>query len=130
MKVTDLPTPALIADADGIEENMRQMDRILQGRPVRLRPHYKSHKCAALAHRQIAVGAIGMTCAKLSEAEDLIFSGVRDVLIANQIVEPAKISRVSASSTSADRALNALITSTEVRLSLAISHNDSPFSPK
>ena len=95
MKIFDLPTPALIADADLIAENMLHMEEILRGKQIRLRPHYKSHKCAALANRQIASGAIGMTCAKLSEAEDLIFSGVGDVLIANQVAEPAKICRLA-----------------------------------
>ena len=95
MKIADLPTPALIADTDLISENMRQINEIIDGKAIRLRPHYKSHKCAALAHRQVASGAIGMTCAKLSEAEDLIFSGISDILIANQVVEPAKIQRLA-----------------------------------
>ena len=93
MKITDLPTPALIADADLIAENMQRMNEIIAGKDIGLRPHYKSHKCATLAHKQIESGAIGMTCAKLSEAEDLVFSGINDILIANQIVEPAKIQR-------------------------------------
>ena len=83
MKVFDLPTPALIADAVLITDNMRLMNEMLEGKSVRLRPHYKSHKCAVLAHEQISAGAIGMTCAKLSGAEDLVFSGIDDVLIAN-----------------------------------------------
>ena len=95
MKVIDLPTPALIADILLISDNMRLMNEMLLGKSVRLRPHYKSHKCAALAHKQIAAGAIGMTCAKLSEAEDLIFSGINDILIANQVVEPAKVIRLA-----------------------------------
>ena len=95
MKITDLPTPVLIADAGLISENMRRMNEIIEGKTIRLRPHYKSHKCAELAHRQIASGAIGMTCAKLSEAEDLVFSGINDILIANQVVEPAKICRLA-----------------------------------
>ena len=96
MRVIDLPTPALVVDASILEQNMARMDEILRGKDVRLRPHYKSHKCAALAHRQAARGAIGMTCAKLSEAEDLAFSGIGDILIANQVVEPAKIDRLAA----------------------------------
>lgn len=95
MEVFDLPTPALIADADLIAENMQQMNQIIEGKGIKLRPHYKSHKCAALAHRQITAGAIGMTCAKLSEAEDLIFNGINDILIANQVVEPAKVYRLA-----------------------------------
>lgn len=95
MRILDLPTPALIADNDIITQNMTRMAEILSGSTVQLRPHYKSHKCAVLAHRQIASGAIGMTCAKLSEAEDLIFSGIDDILIANQVVEPEKIDRLA-----------------------------------
>lgn len=96
MRIFDLPTPSLIVDDDIMTENMATMAGILRGSPVRLRPHYKSHKCAALAHRQIAAGpAIGMTCAKLSEAEDLVFSGIGDILIANQVVEPTKIDRLA-----------------------------------
>ncbi len=95
MRIFDLPTPSLIVDGDRMSENMASMAGLLRGSPVRLRPHYKSHKCAALAQRQMAFGAIGMTCAKLSEAEDLIFSGVRDILIANQVVDPGKIDRLA-----------------------------------
>ena len=95
MKVLDLPTPALICDADALQGNMARMAGLLEGTGVRLRPHYKSHKCAALAGRQIASGAAGMTCAKLSEAEDLIFSGVEDVLLANQVTDPDKIWRLA-----------------------------------
>lgn len=95
MKVLDLPTPVLIADTSLIAENMRLMNELLTGKSVRLRPHYKSHKCAALAHGQISAGAVGMTCAKISEAEDLVFSGVDDILIANQVVEPSKIQRLA-----------------------------------
>ncbi len=95
MKIFDLPTPALIADNDILSENMAVMETLLRGKSVQLRPHYKSHKCATLAQRQIASGAIGITCAKLSEAEDLIFSGIDDILIANQIVETAKIDHLA-----------------------------------
>ena len=95
MKIFDLPTPALIADDGVITENMRRMSETLAGKSVGLRPHYKSHKCLALAHRQMASGAVGMTCAKLSEAEDLVFGGIGDVLIANQVVEKNKVYRLA-----------------------------------
>ena len=95
MKISGLATPALILDVRALEENMAAMDRILAGSSLKLRPHYKSHKCAAIAKRQIQAGAIGMTCAKLSEAEDLCDIGVEDILIANQIVDGAKIRRLA-----------------------------------
>ena len=76
MKLEHLETPALILDLDIVEENIQTMNQLLSGSNISLRPHYKSHKCTTLAHMQIASGAKGMTCAKLSEAEDLIFSGI------------------------------------------------------
>lgn len=95
MKLTQLETPVLVADLTLIEKNMETMNRVLSGSPLRLRPHFKSHKCAALAHKQIEKGAVGITCAKLSEAEDLCDSGIENILIANQIVDPAKIRRLA-----------------------------------
>ena len=95
MKISGIPTPALILDVNKLRANGESMKAILAGTSLRLRPHFKSHKCAAIAKWQIAEGAVGMTCAKLSEAEDLCDAGVEDILIANQIVDPAKIRRLS-----------------------------------
>jgi D-serine deaminase-like pyridoxal phosphate-dependent protein len=59
-----------------------------------LRPHAKTHKTPIIAHKQLAAGAIGITCAKLGEAEVMVEGGVRDILLANQIVGTHKISRL------------------------------------
>ena len=96
MKLTQLDTPALVADETVLKANMEKMAEILNGKKLKLRPHYKSHKCAALAHRQMELGAAGITCAKLSEAEDLCDSGIGDILIANQVVDEDKIARLAA----------------------------------
>ena len=95
MRLSGLSTPALILDVNLLKENAQTMDRILEGTGLKLRPHYKSHKCAAIAKWQVSNGAVGMTCAKLSEAEDLCDSGIDDILIANQITDPVKIRRVA-----------------------------------
>lgn len=95
MKAIQLETPALVLDLDALEENMCAMRRLLDGTGIALRPHYKSHKCTFLALKQIEAGAKGISCAKLGEAEDLVKAGVHDILIANQIVDPAKISRLA-----------------------------------
>jgi D-serine deaminase-like pyridoxal phosphate-dependent protein len=63
---------------------------------VRLRPHSKTHKSPMLALRQLQAGAIGITCAKLGEAEVMAAAGIQDILIANQIVGPGKIARLVA----------------------------------
>lgn len=95
MKIKDIQTPALILDKKILNENIATMNGILKGSNLKLRPHYKSHKCDYLAHLQIQNGAKGLTCAKLSEALDLVDSGIEDILIANQIVDEKKIRRVA-----------------------------------
>ena len=95
MKINDIRTPALIIDKKTFEENKEKMKELLEETPIKLRPHYKSHKCSAIAHAQINDGAIGITCAKLDEAADLVDSGIEDVLIANQIVGKEKVSRLA-----------------------------------
>ncbi|MBE0623902.1 MAG: alanine racemase, partial [Burkholderiales bacterium] len=94
--LADVDTPALILDMDAFERNLARMADALRGRPVRLRPHAKSHKCAEIALRQIAAGAVGVCCQKVSEAEALVAGGVADVLIANEIVGAGKLARLAA----------------------------------
>ena len=95
MKISGLPTPALVLDINIFKSNSEAMKKILNKSSLKLRPHYKSHKCASIAKWQIENGAVGMTCAKLSEAEDLCDAGIEDILIANQIVDPVKIRRLA-----------------------------------
>jgi len=91
-----IPTPALVVETQALEHNLRLMSGFFAGRHARLRPHFKSHKCVTIARRQIESGnAVGITCAKLSEAEVLAAGGIRDILIANQIVGQDKVARVA-----------------------------------
>ena len=96
MTLADVDTPALILDLDAFERNLARMAEAVHGKPVRLRPHAKSHKCAEIALRQIAAGAVGVCCQKVSEAEALVAGGVGDVLIANEIVGAGKHERLAA----------------------------------
>ena len=94
MHKTELDTPALLIDLDKMEANIATMANYFSTVNAMLRPHVKTHKTPIIAHKQIAAGAIGVTCAKLGEAEAVIHAGIRDVLIANQIVGPQKIARL------------------------------------
>jgi D-serine deaminase-like pyridoxal phosphate-dependent protein len=67
----------------------------MTGSAVRLRPHAKSHKCAEIAKRQVAAGAVGVCCQKVSEAEALAAGGVADVLVTNEIVGRTKLERLA-----------------------------------
>ena len=95
MKIENIQTPALIVDKKILFKNIEKMNELLKDSKLKLRPHYKSHKCDFFAHLQIANGAKGMTCAKLSEAIDLADSGVEDILIANQITDEKKVRRLA-----------------------------------
>jgi len=94
LKKDQIETPALLIDLDILDENIEIMAGFLQDKKAKLRPHFKSHKCPTIAHRQINAGAKGITCAKLSEAEVLVKAGIKDILIANQVVNPEKIIRL------------------------------------
>ncbi len=91
----EIDTPALVLDLDGLERNIARMAEAITGRGVRLRPHAKSHKCAEIARRQIAAGAVGVCCQKVSEAESLVDGGVADVLVTNEIVGRRKLARLA-----------------------------------
>lgn len=91
-----IPTPALVVETEAMERNLRLMSDFFALRHAKLRPHFKSHKCVTIARRQLENGnAVGITCAKLSEAEVLAAGGIRDILIANQIVGRDKVERVA-----------------------------------
>jgi len=92
----EIDTPALVIDLDAMERNIRRMADYFASRPAKLRPHAKTHKCPIIAHKQLDAGARGITCAKLGEAEVMAASGIKDILIANQIVGKEKISRLAA----------------------------------
>ncbi len=96
IKREQIETPALVIDLDILERNISVMTDFMKDKRAKLRPHFKTYKCPAISHKQISAGAKGITCAKLGEAEVLVQSGIKDVLIANQIVDPVKIFRLAA----------------------------------
>ena len=89
-----LDTPALLVDLEKMERNVARMASTMRENGVNWRPHVKCPKVPAIAHRLLDAGAIGVTCAKLGEAEVMAAAGIRNILIANQVVGPTKISRL------------------------------------
>ena len=72
MRITDLETPALLIDLDIMERNLRRAAEYTRAHHLRLRPHTKTHKTPALARRQLDLGAVGLTVAKVGEAEVML----------------------------------------------------------
>jgi 3-hydroxy-D-aspartate aldolase len=94
-RLDEVDTPALILDLDAFEKNLQTLKKKIPDR-IRVRPHAKTHKSADIAKRQIAEGAVGVCCQKVSEAQALIDSGVQDVLVSNEVVGAVKIARLAA----------------------------------
>lgn len=91
----DIETPALLIDLDSLEWNIGAMAAFFRNRKARLRPHFKTAKCPAICRLELAAGAVGITCAKVSEAEVLARAGIEDILVANQVVDTRKIQRLA-----------------------------------
>jgi D-serine deaminase-like pyridoxal phosphate-dependent protein len=99
MTTVELPaldTPALLIDLDVVSRNLTWMQQKADKHGVALRPHIKTHKITELAHLQIGLGAIGVSTAKVSEAEVMAEAGIKDIFIANQVVTEAKLKRLVA----------------------------------
>ena len=102
VKLEDIDTPFLWVDLDIMENNISSLSLFFKSRNLSWRPHVKGIKTPEIAQKIIHSGAIGVTCAKLSEAEIMVSGGVESILIANQIVGSKKIERLCALSNDAE----------------------------
>ena len=93
--VEAIETPALVLVLDAFERNLDAMAAAAKAAGLRLRPHAKAHKTPAIAHAQLARGAVGVCCQKTDEALAFIETGIADVLVTNEVIEPAKLQRLA-----------------------------------
>ena len=93
----EIDTPALVIDCRRWSAISPAWPQFFADKPAKLRPHAKTHKSPIIAQKQLAAGnAVGITCAKLGEAEVMVEGGIKNILIANQIVGKQKIARLAA----------------------------------
>ena len=96
MTEAEIQTPCLIVDLDALERNVEKMGRLAQEMGVRHRSHGKMHKSVDVQKLQEELGgACGVCCQKVSEAEVFARGGIKDVLVSNQVTDPAKIDRLA-----------------------------------
>jgi len=93
MRLDEVDTPALVLDLDAFETNLRRLAEAVPRR-VRVRAHAKTHKCPEIGRRQVAAGAVGVCCQKVSEAEAMVEGGIGDVLVSNEVVGAGKLARL------------------------------------
>jgi 3-hydroxy-D-aspartate aldolase len=89
-----LDTPALLIDLPAMARNIERMAAFAKARGINLRPHVKTHKSVEIARRQVAAGAIGVSCVTMGEAEVMVQGGIPGVLITSPAVTPSKIARL------------------------------------
>jgi D-serine deaminase-like pyridoxal phosphate-dependent protein len=102
LTLDQLDTPALVLDLDALDQNIATMAGRIRTHGLAWRPHAKAFKCPAIAHRLKKAGAIGVTVAKVSEAEVMAAAGIDDILIAHLVVGPSKTARLAALQRQAD----------------------------
>jgi D-serine deaminase-like pyridoxal phosphate-dependent protein len=90
-----LDTPAAVVDLDRLERNLERWQAHCDGLGLANRPHVKTHKCVEIARRQVGLGAVGLTCQTLGEAQTMIEAGLENVLIPYNVVGPPKLERLS-----------------------------------
>ena len=93
--IDEVDTPALILDLDKFEANCRRLIGTIQAGGKSWRPHSKGHKAPWIARRQLELGAIGVTCAKVGEAEVMVEHGIPSILVANELAARSKLERVA-----------------------------------
>ncbi|QPC88720.1 D-TA family PLP-dependent enzyme [Mesorhizobium sp. NBSH29] len=94
--MADIETPTPVVDLDRVDRNLRTMQDYCDRHGIALRPHIKTHKIPAFAQRQLALGAQGITCQKLTEAEIMADAGIDDILISYPLVGQGKAARLAA----------------------------------
>jgi D-serine deaminase-like pyridoxal phosphate-dependent protein len=95
MSVDEVSTPAVVVDLDVVERNLQRMTAYCSRHGLKLRPHAKTHKSIEAGKMQLALGAVGLTVAKVGEAEVMIASGATELLVAHPIVGDEKIERLA-----------------------------------
>jgi D-serine deaminase-like pyridoxal phosphate-dependent protein len=91
----DIATPAAVVDLDRLESNLARWQVYCDEHELANRPHIKTHKCVQIARRQVELGARGVTCQTLHEAEVMVDAGIDDVLVAYNVVGGRKLEQLA-----------------------------------
>jgi D-serine deaminase-like pyridoxal phosphate-dependent protein len=124
--IHELDTPSVLVDLDALERNIREMADAARSAGVALRPHIKTHKSPQIARMQLAAGAVGVTCAKLGEAEAMADAGIGDLFVAFPLVTAIKARRLAALASRPGVAVSTVADSPEGVAALSAVFRDEP----
>ena len=94
--IKEYGTPCAVIDLDVVERNIQKAQNLCDKYGLLNRPHIKTHKSPFLAHMQIKAGAKGITCQKIGEAEVMAEAGIKDIILATNVLGAARSGRLSA----------------------------------
>ena len=128
MGYEELDTPSVIVDLDVLERNIAEMAAVAKAESVQLRPHFKTHKSPQIARMQLDAGAVGITCAKLGEAETLADAGITDIFVCYPLVTAMKVRRLAALARRPGMTVSTIVDSPEgiAALSSVFAHEPAP----
>lgn len=121
-----LDTPALVVDRAALGRNIAAMAAHARAAGIALRPHVKTHKSVAIARRQVAAGALGVSCVTLGEAEIMVRAGIPGVHLTSQPATAAKVARLSALARSPHHGLSVVVDHAETVAALSAALRDAP----
>ncbi|HKR20579.1 MAG TPA: DSD1 family PLP-dependent enzyme [Stellaceae bacterium] len=121
-----LDTPALVLDRAALDRNIAAMAAHARAAGVALRPHVKTHKSVAIAQRQVAAGALGVSCVTLGEAEIMVRAGIPGVHLTSPPVTAAKLARFSALARAPHRGLSVVVDHADTVAALSAVLRDAP----
>ncbi len=121
--IEELFTPSLLVFEDRLETNLQRMQSACDEAGIDLRPHIKTHKLVPVARRQIELGAKGLTCAKLGEAEAMLPSGVREIFLAHSLVDHRQAPRIAALAEQLDELRLAVTSEAHLEALISLIHN-------
>src|SRR5271154_7250685 len=96
MTFETLDTPCVLIECVRVEANLRHAQAYADAHGLKLRPHIKTHKLTRFARRQVELGAVGITCQKLGEAEVMADAGIEDIFLPYNILGTSKLARLRA----------------------------------
>lgn len=123
---TVLDTPALVLDRAALDRNIATMAAHARATGVALRPHVKTHKSVAIARRQIATGAVGVSCVTLGEAEIMVRADIPGVHLTSPPATPAKIARLAALARAPHRGLSVVVDHADTVAAMSAALRDAP----
>ncbi|MGH7014445.1 MAG: DSD1 family PLP-dependent enzyme [Stellaceae bacterium] len=121
-----LDTPALVVDRAALDRNVAAMATHARVTGVALRPHVKTHKSVAIARRQVAAGALGVSCVTLGEAEIMVHAGLPGVHLTSPPATAAKRTRLAALVRSPHRGLSVVVDHADTVAALSAALRDAP----